>query len=55
MIVGVDPTKAVGRKPSIQSVEAITKANSEDQFEAREAIYDQYRMELQYHFRYLME
>ena len=48
---GVDSNKSGGRKPTSEAVEAISKTNSETSFEKREATFEKYRMELQYHFR----
>ena len=50
-VYGVHSSKACGRKPGSDAVEAIAKTNNEKDFSVREAIFSQYRMELQYHFR----
>ena len=48
---GVDPSKAGGKKPGKEAVEAISKANSEEDYNVRESVYENYRTEIQYHLR----
>ena len=40
-----------GKKPVKEAVEAISKANSEEDYNVRESVYENYRMEIQYHLR----
>ena len=48
---GVDNKKFAGRKPSAADVEVVTKANKQEEFVAREEVYDKLRLEIQYQFK----
>ena len=47
----MDNKKYGGKKPSVTAVEAVTKANKLDEFDAREEVYDKLRLEIQQQFK----
>ena len=51
MITGVDQQKFLGKKATAASVQVISQAASEDDRDAREKVYEEYRAEMQYQFR----
>ena len=51
-IAGVDNKKFLGVKPTASAIKAIGASNTEEDITARESVYDKYRGEIQFQFRY---
>ena len=50
-IIGVDNSRFLGKKKTAPCIGAVSKTNEEHDIEAREAVYEENREQIQYMFR----